>query len=183
MNVREWFADNIGYRFFGCEYNTRTGPIFDFLQSKLPRSFVGKRISDLGCGDGTNTLRIQYIFKPKEITGYEQNDYLIDRARKKGLSVRKWDLNKELPHGEMAMFTLSLHHLYDKQRILLQAKKNFRYIVVCEPIRDFYHALFDAGSPLTARRWKALFDKTLKHYEFYQYKNTVISFYDSTKAS
>lgn len=104
MHLQQWLAEHIGYRFFGCEYNSRTGPIFDFIKSKVPRSFLEKRIADLGCGDGTNTLRIKRIFRPKEIVGYEQNDYLIERAKKLGVKVHKRDLNKGFPHGDMATF-------------------------------------------------------------------------------
>lgn len=132
-------------------------------------SFLGKRIADLGCGDGTNTLRIKRILKSKNIVGYERNGYLIDRAKKRS----------QLPCGEMGTFILSIHHLEDKERILRQAMKNFKYIVICDPIRDLYHALFDAGHPLKTEEWRNVLDKVFKRYVFYQYRNTFVAFYST----
>lgn len=116
MNIRAWIADNIGYRFFGCAYNATTQPLFDYLATVAPKHLLGRRIADMGCGDGTNTLRIRNIFRPKEIVGYERNPYLIERARVHGLTVHEYDLNKAIPKGEMGVFMLSLHHLTDKKK-------------------------------------------------------------------
>lgn len=177
MNIREWIADNIGYRFFGCCYNATTQPLFDYLVTIAPKQFFGRSIADLGCGDGINTLRIQRIFQPKEIVGYERNSYLIERARARELTVRQHDLNKNIPKGEMGIFMLSLHHLTDKKRVLQQATQNFRFLVVCEPIQDVYHFLFDAGHPLSRAGWIQLFDQTLQRYQLFEFQHMVIAFY------
>lgn len=178
MNVREWIADNIGYRFFGCCYNAMTQPLFDYLATVAPKQFFGRNISDLGCGDGMNTLRIRKIFRPREIVGYERNSYLIERAKAKGITVHQCDLNTALPKGEMGVFMLSLHHLTDKKKALQQAMQRFRFLVVCEPIQDVYHFLFDAGHPLSRAGWIQLFDQTLKHYQCFEFRNTVIAYWE-----
>lgn len=67
MRIKEWIAENIGYRFFGCFYNRSHDPIFAFIQSKIPKKFLHRNITDLGCGDGANTVgeavkNFRYIF-------------------------------------------------------------------------------------------------------------------------
>lgn len=183
MNIRHWIADNIGYRFSGCFYAKAHDHIFNFIETKIPKEFLGKEISDLGCGDGSNTIRIGRIFKAKNIVGYERNIYNVERAKKKGLDVRQADLNSEYPKGEMASFTFALHHLENKEKSIEKAKDNFDYIFLCEPCNDLYHRLLDAGKPLGERDWIRLFDKTLGKYELHQYKNNLIVFYSKKCAS
>jgi len=177
MKIREWLADNIGYRFSGCLYAKSHDHIFDYISSVIPNEFTGKEISDLGCGDGTNTLRLKEIFKPKSITGYERNEYLIKKAKEKGLKVKRTDLNKEISRGELAAFTFSLHHIADKEKCLRSIKRNFKYIFLIEPCNGLYHKLLDAGDPLSKEDWRKLFDKVFGKYKSYQYKNNILVFY------
>jgi len=177
MNIRHWIADNIGYRFSGCFYAKAHDHIFNFIETKIPKEFLGKNISDLGCGDGSNALRIEKIFKTKSIVGYERNIYNIERAKKKGLNVKELDLNSKCPKGELASFTFSLHHLEDKEKSLKRARDNFDYIFLCEPCSDLYHRLLDAGSPLNKEDWIKLFDNVLGRYDLQQYRNNLIVFY------
>lgn len=177
MNFREWIAENIGYRFFGCFYNRTHDSLFEFIETKIPNNFIGRSIADLGCGDGTNTIRVRRVFKAKNVVGYDHNDYLLEKAKKQGLKVKKIDLNKNIPEGELASFTFSLHHIKDKKKALRKAVKNFDYVFLCEPIKDLYHALFDAGQPLKKHEWIKLFDRVFKKYILYQYKNNLVVFY------
>lgn len=177
MRFREWIAENIGYRFFGCFYNRKHDHIFEFIESKAPKEFCGRTISDLACGDGGNTLRIIRIFKPKKITGYDHNEYLISKAKEKGLKVEKFDLDKELPRGEMATITFGLHHAKDIEETLRNLVKTYRYIFLCEPILDLYHWLLDAGKPLPKKGWTFLFDKVFGKYLLYEYQSSLIVFY------
>lgn len=177
INIREWIADTIGYRFFGCAYNATTQPLFNYLASIVPKDFLGRRIADLGCGDGVNTLRIRNIFHPKKIVGYERNAYLIERARARGLIVNQHNLNEAIPKGDVGAFILSLHHLTDKKKALVRATQNFRFLVICEPIQDVYHLLFDAGHPLSRAGWIKLFDQTLQHYQLFEFRNNIIAYW------
>lgn len=177
MKTREWIAEKIGYRFFGCCYNKKTGHVFDFIETKIPKDFLGRSISDLGCGDGSNAVRIKRIFKPKHIVGYDHNGYLLEKAKNRGLKVRELDFNKQIPKGEMATFTFSLHHAKDKEKTLRKVVKNFDYIFICEPMLDLYHRILDAGNPLKQKGWIELFDKVLGKYNSYQYKNNLVVFY------
>src|SRR3989344_6405715 len=144
MNIREWIADNIIYRFGGCFYAKTHDHIFDYIAPITPDEFKGRAVSDFGCGDGTNTIRIAETFKSKSITGFEINKFLVKSARKKGLNVKKWDLDKKVPKGEMATFTFALHHIKDKEKCLREIKRNFKYVFLIEPCNDLYHRLLDA---------------------------------------
>jgi SAM-dependent methyltransferase len=177
MRIQEWFGENIGYRFFGCLRNASQSGIFKYIKTKVPKNFMGRTIYDLGCGDGTDTLHLKQIFKPKKVIGYDHNDFLLERARKKGLEVRKLDINKDLPQGELATFVFSLHHAEDKEKTLREAVKKFDYIFLCEPILDLFHRLLDGGTPLSKQEWINIFNKTLKKYKLFQYKNNIIIFY------
>lgn len=44
MSWREWIADNIGYRFFGCAYNATTQPLFDYFATVVPKQFFGSDV-------------------------------------------------------------------------------------------------------------------------------------------
>jgi len=63
--------------------------------------------------------------------------------------------------------------------VLKEAVKNFKYLFLCEPVKDLYHALFDAGRTLPKKEWLALFDKVLKNYQLYQHKSSLIVFWSS----
>ena len=175
--IRELFVEKIGYRFFPCLYNRFHDPIFDFIKSKIPQDFLHKSIYDLGCGDGGNTIRIQKVFQPKELIACDRNKFMLRRAEKKGFKTQIIDFNSKFPKGEMATFTFSLHHAYDKEKTLKSVVKNFKYIFICEPYLDLYHWLFDAGHVPTKEKWIEIFNKVLKKYLLYQYKNSLIVFF------
>ncbi|PIY59853.1 hypothetical protein COY95_04855 [Candidatus Woesearchaeota archaeon CG_4_10_14_0_8_um_filter_47_5] len=175
--LREWIAENIGYRFTGCAYNKTHDHLFTSLEPLIPARFFRREIADLGCGDGGNTLRIKKIFRARMIRGYERNEYLIARARKKGIVVKKMDLQASLPYGEMATFTFSLHHLPNKEEVLKKVMHHFKYLFLIEPTLDLYHSLFDACPPLKRTQWIALFNTTLGRYDLHIIKNNVVVFY------
>ena len=179
MNIREWIADNIGYKFGGCAYAKTHDRIFNPIQKLIPKDFLGRKVSDLGCGDCSNTLRIKKLFQVKDIVGFERNPYLIQRARNKGLKVKKLDLNDSIPKGELATFSFALHHIKDKVNMLQQVKRNFKYIFLIEPMKDLYHALFDAGYPLSEKDWIKVFDAALGEYQLHRQGNNLIVFYRS----
>lgn len=177
MTIKELIAENILYPIFGCCYTKDQQPLYDFIESKIPKDFFNKEVYDIGCGDGSNTVRLKKIFKAKRITGYDHNDHLIKKAINRGLTIKKIDMNNGLPKGEMVTFTASLHHVSNKEETLRKVVKNFKYLFICEPLLDLYHYLIDAGHPLIKKDWIKLFDKTLKKYSLYQYKNFIFVFY------
>jgi SAM-dependent methyltransferase len=182
VNLREWIADNIGYRFGGCGYAKYHDKIFNPIEKLIPNKFKNRAISDIGCGDGQNTLRIKRIFRAKKIIGYERNPHLIKKAKKRGLKVKLLDLNKSVPRGEMAVFSFAFHHIDNKNkvRVLKKVAKNFKYIFLIEPMDDIYHRLLDAGHVLSKERWLEVFDEALGKYKYYQRGNSLIVFYSKS---
>lgn len=182
MNIREWIADSIIYRLTGCAYNKHHDHIFEFIKQNIPPQFFDKNISDFGCGDGGNTLRVQEVFEARKITGYERNKHLVQKARAKKLRIKQIDLNKSIPKGELATLTFALHHLKNPEKVLLTVKNNFEYVFLCEPCNDLYHRLFDAGNPLSRKEWISVFDKVFgeNKYHLFNYKNNVVLFYPKT---
>jgi len=179
MNIREWIADNIGYRFSGCSYAKYHDRIFDPIKELIPDKFKNRAVSDLGCGDGQNTLRIKRIFDAKTIIGYERNPHLVERARERGVEVEQLDLNKSIPRGEMATFSLALHHIDNKNKVkvLKEVAENFKYVFLIEPMNDLYHRLFDAGHVLSKEKWLKVFDEALGSYSLHEQGNHLIVFY------
>ncbi|MFH0792236.1 MAG: class I SAM-dependent methyltransferase [bacterium] len=177
MGLNRWIAENIIYRYFGCYYTRFHDPLFSFIQKNIPDDFLGRNIADLGCGDGSNTLRIISVFKPKSVIGYDSSIHGVLKAKGRGIDTRYLNFDRGLPEGEMATFTFSLHHAEDKEKTLEEAKNNFSYLFICEPCLDLYHRFFDAGGPLKRKEWVALFDKVLGEYQIYHHKNNIIIFY------
>lgn len=176
MSIREFIIEIIGYKLFPCLYNRFHRPLFKFIKSKNTKDFLYRKIWDLGCGDGENTIRLKQIFKPRELIACDRNKTMLARTKKKGFKVQKLDFNQELPKGEMAAFVYSLHHAYDKEKTLKKAVNNFEYLFICEPFLCFFHFI-NWGHVPSRKKWIELFNKILKDYDLHQYKNNLIVFY------
>lgn len=180
MKIREFVIETVGYKFFPCIYNRFHDPLFDFIKSKIPKDFLHKEIWDLGCGDGENTIRLNKIFQPKRIIACDRSGPMLERAKKKGLETQSIDFNNELPKGEMAAFTYSLHHAYDKEKTLQKILNNFDYLFICEPYLNIFHFI-NWGHVPSKKSWIKLFNKTFKNYILHEYKNNLIVFYKNKR--
>ena len=170
MKIRNSVA-NLIYTTLGCSINKLfCDKFFDFIEDKIPREFLYRNISDLGCGDGYGTEMIKEIFKARSITGYEIVETQVKRAKRRGLKVKVIDLNKDVPKGEMVTAWFMLHHLKDKESTLKKIKNNFDYLVIVESVKSFIHN-FDGGKPLPKEEWINLFDRVLGRYRMFQYKD------------
>ncbi len=169
MKIGYPLLGNSAANFLGKKY-------FDFITDKIPPEFLNKEISDLGCGDGFATQKIKSLFKAKSIKGYEVNKYLIDKARKRGLEIKRLDLEKEVPKGEMAVVWGVIHHLNNQKEILRKIRFNFNYAVFNEPIKSFW-AFLDGGEPLTEPEWKYFFNKILGNCRFLKFKDSLFIFW------
>jgi len=176
MKFRELVIEKIGYKLAPCMYNRFHDPLFKFIESKTPKEFKNKAIYDLGCGDGENTYRLQMIFKPKEIFACDRSKPMLKRARMKGYKTKYLDFKKKLPKGEMAAYTYSLHHAYDKKKVLEKTVENFKYIFICEPYLKISH-FYNWGHVPSRKEWAVLFDKVLNKYDLYEFKNNLVIFF------
>jgi SAM-dependent methyltransferase len=176
MRIREFIIETIGYKLFPCFYNRFHDPLFEFIKTKTPREFLYKEIWDIGCGDGKNTIRIKKVFQPKNIYACDRSEPMLKRAKDEGLKVQLFDFNKGFPKGEMATFTYSLHHAYDKEKTLNEVVNNFDYIFICEPYLNLFH-IVNWGHVPSKKRWVELFDKVFGNYTMYDYDGNLIVFY------
>ena len=177
MDWQKEIRMKIGYWLIGNSVaNLLSKPYFDFLKGKIPSEFLDREISDLGCGDGFSTRKIEKLFKAKSIKGYELNDHLIKKARKRGLVVEELDLEKQFPNGEMATVWGVVHHLKDKEDFLKRVRCNFDYAVFNEPIKGRW-AFLDGGEPLKEREWKRLFSEFLGDYTTLKFKDQLFVFW------
>lgn len=168
----------LGYRFLGnFVANLLNRPYINYLRTRIPGKFFHKAICDLGCGDGFVTSRVKEIFLAKKIKGYELNDYLIKRARKRGLDIKKTNLEKEIPRGEMAVVWGVVHHLKNKRDFLEKVRNNFDYAFLAEPIKNFWSFL-DGGEPLSEEDWKKLFSEALDRCQFIKFKDDLFVFWN-----
>ena len=177
MSWQKEIRMRFGYRLVGnFVANLHSRPYFDFLKGRVPPEFLGREVSDLGCGDGFATRKIVELFKAKSIKGYELNDDLIKRARKRGLVVEKIDLEKEIPAGELAVVWGVLHHLKDKENFLKRIRSNFNYAVFNEPIKAVW-AFLDGGQPLAEEEWRKLFSEILGNCDILRFKDQLFVFW------
>lgn len=181
QKIREFIVEDIGYQLSPCLYNRSHALLFEFIRAKTPKEFLGREIYDLGCGDGENTVRIQNVFQAKNIIACDRSAPMLKRAKQKGFSLKKMDFNDEFPNGEMATFTYALHHAYDKEKVLQKALDKFKYLFICEPYLNIFH-FFNWGHVPTRKQWIKLFDKILKDYKLFEYKNNLIVFYKNKRS-
>lgn len=168
----------IGYPLLGnLIANLQSKKYFDFIADKIPPEFLNREVSDLGCGDGFATQKIKNLFKVRSIEGYEINKYLIKKARTKGLSIERMDLEKTVPKGEMAVVWGVIHHLKSQKEVLRKIRSNFNYAVFSEPIKSFW-AFLDGGEPLSVPEWKNLFNQTLGNCKFFEFKDNLFVFWN-----
>ena len=178
--VTKWQKEirmKIAYKVIGNFFpHVLSKPYFDYLRDKIPGEFFGKNISDIGCGDGFSTQKIKDLFKAKSIKGYEVNDFLIAKAKKRGLTVEKLNLEKDVPRGDMAVVWGVLHHLKNKEEVVEKIKSNFNLAVFNEPVKSFW-AFLDGGEPLTLDQWKKIFNKNLGIYRSFRFRDNYFVFW------
>ncbi len=169
MKIGYWLVGNFFHNIFRRPYS-------EFLKKTLSPEFLGHEICDLGCGDGSATIKLKDLFQAKSIKGYEINDSLIRRTRKRGIVVEKSDLEKEVPCGEMATVWAVIHHFKDKEGFLKKVRSNFLYAIFIEPVKCWW-AFLDGGEPLSEKKWRELFDKILGDCIFLRFRDNLFVFW------
>jgi ubiquinone/menaquinone biosynthesis C-methylase UbiE len=84
----------------------------------------GKKVLDLGCGDG----RIGAAFlKDHDIYGIDFSEKAVEEARKKGIKAQVGDVASGLPYGDgefdIVLITHMLEHVFDPLGLLVEAKR------------------------------------------------------------
>jgi SAM-dependent methyltransferase len=84
--------------------------------ARAARPAAGRAILDVGCGDGTLTLKI--IERGRDVIGIDKPE-MVEAARARGLDARLMDAALELKFGEAfdaAFSNATLHWVLDKER-------------------------------------------------------------------
>lgn len=56
------------------------------------------KLLDLGCDDGVWTMKLAKKIKTKDVSGYEIIEEAVNKAKKRGVKVKRGDLNKKLEY-------------------------------------------------------------------------------------
>lgn len=149
-----------------------------FLNEIIPQEFKGKELYDLGCGDGKITLKFKKIFKPKKIYGCDVRSSLVWRAKKRGIEAKVFDLEKEVPKGELAVFWGVLHHLKNKEKVLKKVKDNFQYLFLKEPlIVKNKRTFLELGKPFFKKDIEIMLKNVFGEFQEYEYQNSILVFW------
>jgi SAM-dependent methyltransferase len=151
----------------------------DCLREVAPPDFRGRRLDDLGCGDGKLTVFLREILQPERLRGFDINPALVRRARSRGIEARVLDLEEGVPTGELAVLWGVLHHLSDPARCLARVRVNYDCAFIREPIRGASAACFELGSPLRRRDLEDLVRSSLPGSQLFGYDDCVFAFWDS----
>jgi SAM-dependent methyltransferase len=134
-------AENEGYRY------TTNAPLSSRLANRrctdavlAMADFRGKRIVDVGCGDGTYTIELLELAQPASVHGVDLFPQAIVTARGKSADPRVTfavGSATDLPYGDnsfdIAVVRGVLHHMPKAQDALREAMRVAPIIVVLEP--------------------------------------------------
>jgi hypothetical protein len=149
------------------------------LEPQVPEAFKGKRMDDLGCGDGKITLILKDIFQPVKLRGYDIHPALVKRAKSRGIEARIMNLNDDVPSGEMAVMWGVLHHLSNKEACLKKIKQNYQIAFIREPIKNKPIKGFEMGQPLIKEEIEDLVAVIFPGAKVFYYRHCIFIFYIS----
>jgi SAM-dependent methyltransferase len=151
------------------------------LGAVTPPGFTGRRVDDLGCGDGRVTVLLGEILQPLSLRGFDINPALVRRARSRGIEARVVNLEDGVPIGELAVMWGVLHHLSDPARCLVRVRANYDRAFIREPIRRARPACFELGNPMKRGELSDLLCRSLPGCELFDYEDCVLAFWESRK--
>lgn len=146
----------------------------EFLSQRVPDEFKGRRLVDLGCGDGVNTIRLKGIFHPSSIVGYDLHPGLVMRSRRRGINAYVADIQKERIKGELGVLWGVLHHIQRPRDLLLKLKEDFEYLFIRERVSKRF---FELGHPFSRDTLLALCQDVLGKILVIEYKDLIFVFY------
>lgn len=103
-------------------------------------ALAGKRIIDIGCGDGTYTTELYDTASPASIVGLDPAAQAISAAREKVRDRRihfevgsAYDLPAEPGEFDVAHLRGVLHHLARPEEAIQEALRAARHVIIIEP--------------------------------------------------
>jgi len=171
-------AENLAYALWGNNViiGSHIRRHLDFLAGSVPEERLGRRMDDLGCGDGKVTLLLKSVFQPARLRGYDVNHGLVKRAAKRGIEAGVIDLEERVPHGELAVLWGVLHHLRSFESCLRRVVDSYPLVFIREPVRTRWDPL-ELGKPLPGKELIALLQSCIPGGTIHYCTNSVLLFY------
>ena len=73
------------------------------LQKSLPKDFIHRKVSDIGCGNGRISLRLKQALKARSYVGYDVSRGLVNSAVRRGLNAVVSDVEHKEISGDLAV--------------------------------------------------------------------------------
>ncbi|MFA4931183.1 MAG: class I SAM-dependent methyltransferase [Patescibacteria group bacterium] len=128
--------DNIVYDRLGINYSAYNVTLEMMVLDKyVPGEYRGRKVIDLGCGDGKVSGLLKGILQPRSFIGIDRGRALIDKARKKmNGQFMVGDVEKDEICGDLGIMWGVLHHLDDPVAVLQKLKANFNSLIIRESV-------------------------------------------------
>ena len=153
-----------------------------FLSKIVPEEFKEKEMYDLGCGDGKITILLQKIFKPKKLLGCDVNSALAKRAKRRGIIAEVYNLEKDVPKGELAIVWGVIHHLKNQIEILEKIKENFQFLFLREPLMtEEKKSFLELGKPFERKKIEEICQEVFGKYKDYEHKGAYFLFWQKPR--
>ena len=152
--------ENVLYQLSGRNfdfYNTES--VFNKMAETCSESFFYRKITDVGCGDGKNSLRIAKILKAKAIVGREISSRLVVAANNRGLRTIKMEVGEKIS-GDLGILWGVVHHMTNPQKELKKLIKNFNCLLIREPSNKY--RIFEAGKRFSRDEIDSIVNKAVE---------------------
>jgi hypothetical protein len=147
------------------------------LERQVPASFKGRKMDDLGCGDGKITLLLKEVFQPLELRGFDVHPSLVKRAKNNGVAAELMNLDDCLPSGELAIMWGVLHHLTNREACLKKIKENYPMAFIREPIKNKAIKGFEMGQPLIKEEIEGMIHSYFPDAQYFYHRHCIFIFF------
>ena len=144
------YGGGINYNFYD------TDVMIDTLGKVAPKMFFGRKITDIGCGDGENTLKIAKVLKAKEVQGVEVTRSFAKTANKKGLKITILRPGQKVS-GDLGVLWGVVHHFTNPAEDMAAIVKNFKSLIIREPTD--YRRWWEAGKRIKEKEMSEMVEK------------------------
>ena len=128
------------------------------LQKNLPKNYLNRHVTDIGCGDGKISLKLIPILKPKSFIGIDLSKSLIKFAKKRGINAKVLNIENQKISGDVGILWGVLHHLDNPIQTLKKLKKDFNSLIIRESINK--KRLLELGHKFNRHELMKIFKKS-----------------------
>jgi 2-polyprenyl-3-methyl-5-hydroxy-6-metoxy-1,4-benzoquinol methylase len=157
MNKFQKFVEKLIYSFGfnGSFYNIAKE--IEVLKQNLPANYLHREIVDIGCGDGSISLKLIPILQPKSFIGIDLYSSLVKRASAKGLTALVKDAENDPLTGDLGILWGVLHHFTNPVATLQKLNREFRSLIIRESINP--SRLWELGHKFDKQQLLKVFEK------------------------